>query len=190
MTQPSRVHLTEAERQLREQFEVTKQARRVSPSDARAGAQGGVRQVRLQQLVLPEDERGRMPFTKSQYLIKENPQEIFWERELRKFLRRLSPEHEHRVSAVMVWEWATGLSVADLEAAIKAGTADGKATHRSDLRKLNALLRHYFGKGYMTYIAGRKVPRAYKVRKGYYIKRHRPLSLTLYAEYCEGTLVA
>jgi hypothetical protein len=42
----------------------------------------------------------------------------------------------------------------------------------------------------MTYIAGRKVPKAYTVRPGYYIKRHRPMTLTLYAEFVEGTLVA
>ena len=57
-----------------------------------------------------------------------------------------------------------------------------------DMRHLHRILRFYFGDPYMTYIAGRKVPRAYRVRPGYYIKRHRPMTLTLYAEYCEGTL--
>jgi hypothetical protein len=40
----------------------------------------------------------------------------------------------------------------------------------------------------MTYIAGRKVPNAYRVKPGYYIRRHRPMTLTLWAEYMEGTL--
>jgi hypothetical protein len=181
--------LSEAERLLKESFDPKTSKRRVSPSTATSAVRGS-RQERLDQLVLPDDERGKMPFTKDKFLVKENPQLVFWERELRKFLRRLSPEHSHRVSAVMVFEWATGLSVVDLEATVKNGTVEGKATWRTDLRKLNDLLKYYFGTPGMTYIAGRKVPRAYTVRKGYYITRHRPRSLTLYAEYCEGTLKA
>ena len=57
-----------------------------------------------------------------------------------------------------------------------------------DMRHLHRILRFYFGDPYMTYIAGRKVPRAYRVRPGYYIKRHRPMTLTLYAEYVDGVL--
>ena len=53
---------------------------------------------------------------------------------------------------------------------------------------IHKILKYYFDKPYMTYIMGRKVNKAYKVRPGYYIKRHRPMTLTLYAEYCEGTL--
>jgi hypothetical protein len=40
----------------------------------------------------------------------------------------------------------------------------------------------------MTYIAGRKVTNAFKVRPGYYIRRHRPMTLTLWSEYQAGTL--
>ena len=57
-----------------------------------------------------------------------------------------------------------------------------------DLRKINQVLRFYFDKPYTTYIAGRKVTNAYRVRPGYYIKRHRPCTLTLWAEYTAGTL--
>lgn len=121
-----------------------------------------------------------MPFTKDRYLVKENPQLVQWEREVRKFLRNLTPQHGHRVAAVMIYEWATGIRVADLMARGESPSAD--------LRKLNKILRFYFGKSYMTYIMGRKVPNAYKVRPGYYIRRHRPMTLTLYAEYSEGTL--
>ena len=134
---------------------------------------------RLDSLVVPDGERGKMPFTKQKYLVKENPELVFWERETRKFLRNLSPDHEHRVSASMIYEWATNTRVADLIAA-------GGST--VDLKRINKILTFYFGKPYMTYICGRKVPRAYKVRLGYYITRHRPMTLTLYAEYCEGVL--
>lgn len=121
-----------------------------------------------------------MPFTKDQYLVRSNPQLVQWERETRKFLRNLSPAHGHRVAAVMIYEWATGIRVAELMAA--GGTAS------PDLRKLNKILGFYFGKSYMTYIAGRKIPKAYRVREGYLITRHRPYTLELYAEYAEGTL--
>ena len=121
-----------------------------------------------------------MPFTKDQYLVRENPQLVTWEREVRKFLRRLSPDHGHRISAVMIYEWATGISVKELVE--KGGNAN------SDLRKLNKILRFYFGKAYKTWIMGRQVPNAYRVKPGYYIRRHRPMTLTLYAEYSAGTL--
>ena len=120
-----------------------------------------------------------MPLTKDKYIVKENPHLVQWERETRKFLRKLSPEHGHRVSAAMVFEWATGIQVVDLMA--KGGST-------VDLKRINKVLRFYFGKPYMTYICGRKVPNAFKVPPGWYVKRHRPMTLTLYAEYSEGTL--
>lgn len=146
--------------------------------------------ARLDKLVLPDDERPRMPFTKDKYLVRENPQKVAWEREVRKFLRQLSPAHGHRVAAVMIYEWVTGISVKDaleLAAEAKAAGEDVKGP-AGDLRKINEILRFYFGKSYMTYIMGRKVPTAFRVPPGYYIKRHRPMTLTLYAEYAEGTL--
>jgi hypothetical protein len=121
-----------------------------------------------------------MPLTKDKYLVKENPHLVQWEREVRKFLRNLSPNHGHRVAAVMIYEWATGIKVAELMAA--GGSA------QADLRKINQVLRHHFGKPYMTYIAGRKVPNAFRVPPGWYVRRHRPLTLTLWAEYQAGTL--
>jgi hypothetical protein len=134
----------------------------------------------VDQLVLPDDERARMPFTKDKYLVKENPHLVQWERETRKFLRHLSPQHGHRVAAVMIYEWATGINVAELMA--NGGNAN------LELRKINKCLRFYYGKPYTTYIMGRKINQAYRVRPGYYIRRHRPMTLTLYAEYVAGTL--
>jgi hypothetical protein len=121
-----------------------------------------------------------MPYTKEKYLVKENPHLVQWERVTRQFLRNLTPRHGHRVAAVMVYEWATGIAVKDL-------MAEGGSPN-ADLRKINQILAHYFGKPYMTYIMGRKIPKAYRVKPGYYIKRHRPLTLTLYAEYVSKTL--
>ena len=120
--------------------------------------------------------------TKEKYLVKENPHLVTWEREVRKFLRKLSPQHGHRVSAAMVYEWATGIRIKDLYD--KGGNANG------DLRKINKILAYYFGKPYMTYILGQKVPKAYRVPPGWYVKRHRPMTLTLFHEFSNKTLVA
>ena len=138
---------------------------------------------RVDATVLPDNKRKMMPMTKDDYLIRENPVRISWEREVRKFLRKLSPQHEHRISAVMIYEWATGLRVRDLEAALVKGD---KAPHRSDLRHINAILRGYFGKAYATWIAGRKVPTCYKVPVGWLVYGHRPQTLTLWSEWKSG----
>lgn len=168
--------LSEVERLLKEKFDKEQADKQKLPSDAQEPAGSN----RLDQLILPDDYRPKMPFTKDKYLVRENPNLVAWEREVRKFLRNLSPEHGHRVSSVMVYEWATGIRVKEL--------MDNGGSANTDLRNINKILRYYFGKPYMTYIAGHKVPKAYRVRPGYYIRQHRPMTLTLYSEYSEGTL--
>jgi hypothetical protein len=169
--------LSEAEAAIKKRFskEEASKANRV-PSSARAAANS----ERLDQLILPDSERARMPYTKEKYLVRDNPHLVQWERETRKFLRQLSPRASHRVSAVMIYEWATGINIAQLME--QGGTAS------ADCRKINECLRYYFDKPTMTYIMGRKVPNCFKVREGWYVKRHRPMTLTLYAEYMAGTL--
>lgn len=179
--------LSNAEQELKKRFS-KQEADKTSqlPSDA----EGVAGSSRLDQLVLPDEMRPKMPLTKSKYLVRENPHLVQWEREVRKFLRNLSPDHEHRVSASMIYEWATGLKIAEIMEEETATTHGGKShtTWRGDLRKINKIMSHYFGKPYMTWIAGKKIPKAYKVRAGYYIRRHRPLTLTLWTEYNEGVL--
>jgi hypothetical protein len=169
-----RSHLTAAEEALQKRFQGG--PGRVVPSTARPAASS----TRVDQLTLPDEMRGKMPLTKDKYLVKEDAELVQWEREARKFLRNLTPNHRHRVSAVMIYEWATGQSVAEL-------VAGGGSANR-DLRKLNKILRFYFGRSYSTWIMGRKVPNCYEVKPGYLIKRHRPLTMTLLAEYYEKTL--
>jgi hypothetical protein len=176
-------HLSEIEEELKGRFKKEEADKRRLPSTAAAAPSS----ERIDQLVLPDEMRAKMPFTKDKYLIKENPHLVQWEREVRKFLRNLSPRHGHRIAAVMVYEWATGIDMKDVMADTTP-LGPGKQNWRSDLRKINTVLAHYFGKPYMTWIMGRKVPKAYRVKPGYYIKYHRPLTLTLYAEYVEGTL--
>jgi hypothetical protein len=168
--------LTEVEEYLKSRFQPQEKKRRV-PSTSRAA---GGSTARIDQLVLPDDERAKLPETRDKYLIRENPHLVAWERETRKFLRRLNPDHGHRVSAVMVYEWATGIDVAELY--------ENGGNCNADLRKLNKLLFFYFGKPYMTYILGRKVPKAYRVPPGWYVKRHRPMTLSLYHEFANKTL--
>jgi hypothetical protein len=169
---------------LKERFDKSQADRRRVPSTADAAPAS----ERVDTLVLPDEMRAKMPFTKDKYLIRENPHLVSWEREVRKFLRKLSPDHGHRVSAVMIYEWATGILIADIMRESPERLEPGRQNWRSDLRKLNKILEFYFGKPYMTYIAGRKVPKAYRVKPGTYITRRRPMTLTLYAEYIEGVL--
>ena len=176
MSEAKRDLISEVEEMLGERKKVTDHA--VVPSTA--GTTTG--SDRLDQLLLPDKERGRMPLTKSKYLIRENPHLVQWEREVRKFLRNLSPDHEHRVAAVMVFEWATNIAVADLMAAGKSASPD--------LKKINQILRHYSGqeKGYKTWIAGRPVAQAYRIRQGFLVTRKMPMTLELYVEWKNGVL--
>jgi len=124
-----------------------------------------------------------MPLTKGRFLVREDPELVLWERETRKFLVNLSLANNHRVAAVMVYEWATGIKIAELVA------SGGSAS--PELRKINRVLRHYFlkyGKPYATWICGRQVKQAFKVPRMYYITRHVPMTMELYAEFLEGTL--
>jgi hypothetical protein len=175
--------LSEAEEELRRRFNRVQADRQRLPSTAAAARSSN----RIDQLTLPDEMRAKMPFTKDKFIVKENPHLVEWEREVRKFLRNLSPEHDHRVTAVMVFEWATGLMVKELMLSGEK-PQPGKQTWQSDIRKLNKILSWYFGKPYMTWIMGRKVGKAYRVKKGFFIRRHRPMTLTLYAEYAEGVL--
>ena len=177
--------LSEAEVVLRERF-LKDRVHRALPSSAKPMSPS----ERVETLVLPDELRAKMPLTKSKYLARENPHLVHWEREVRKFLRQLSPEHEHRVSAVMIYEWATGISVAEIMKMpiVRKPGQPWAPTWRTDLRKIDKVLTYYYGKPYSTYIAGHKVPKAYKVKRGYYITRHRPMTLTLWTEYNEGVL--
>lgn len=176
--------LSAAEEELKSRFDKEVADKRRLPSTAADAAVS----ARIDQLVLPDEMRARMPITKDKYVVRENPHLVQWEREVRKFERKLSSDHGHRISAAMIYEWATGMLVTDLQAMAPERMPPGKQNWRSDLRKINKILEWYFGKPYSTWICGRKVPKTYRVRPGYYITRHRPMTLTLYVEYIEGVL--
>lgn len=177
--------LTATEVELKKRFDKKEADKRRLPSNAADSAPS----PRLDQLFLPDDMRPKMPLTKSKYIVRENAHLVAWEREVRKFLRKLTPEQEHRVSAVMIYEWATGIRIVDIaNDPARMNPNHPHVTWRSDLRKINTIMRFYFGKSYMTHICGKKVYNCYTVRVGYYIKYHRPMTLTLWAEWTEGVL--
>ena len=178
--------MTNTQPDLLSEVESILQQPKAPPAESLAGipsnAQPPSGSEQVEKLVLPVQDRPKMPYTKDKYIVREDPHLVAWERETRLFLRHLSPRHGHRVSAVMVYEWATGDNVARIMA------SGGQPS--PELRKISKVLRHYFGKPYSTWIMGRKVPRAYKVPSGYYIKRHRPLTLELWFEYQQKVLEA
>jgi len=147
----------------------------------------------VEALVLPEESRGRMPFTRDAFVINENPARVEWERQVRKFLVRLNSDFGHRITAPMIYEWTTGIKIKDLQVAEgvdptnwHGGAHLGSANMH--LRHINAILFEYFGKPYKTTIMGRQVGKAYTVKPGFRIKIKKPICLTLWPEWDEGTL--
>ena len=155
----------------------------------------------VKDLVLPEEDRGMMPLTKEELVLSENPLRVEWEREVRKFLKRLSTRTSHRITAVMVYEWATGIKVKDLLEADKQARKDlidaggQQYTRKTNagnlnmhLRHINWVLREYFGQPRKTKIAGRDVGRAYKVRHEFRVELKKPANITLWPDWDAGTL--
>jgi len=188
-----RTPVSDLEKQLQAQFDPA-HLRRFSST-----ATDAAKSEYVQELVLPDDKRGMMPYTKSDLVISENPLRVEWEKEVRKFLGRLSTHTSHRVTAPMIYEWATGIKIADILAAdqakeqlteptpgTKAQTEQGKLNVH--LRAINFVLGAYFGKPYKTKIMGREVGRAYTVRAEFRVKLKKPANMTLWPEWAEGTL--
>ena len=147
----------------------------------------------VKDLVVADDERGRMPYTKESLVVSENPVRVEWEREVRKFLGKLSRHTSHRISAPMIYEWATNIKIADLLKEDEINPpAEGERSNKGNLnvhlRHINWVLRAYFGKPYKTKIMGREVGRAYTVRQDFRVDRKKPANLTLWPEWDEGTL--
>ena len=147
----------------------------------------------VRELARPVENRGRIPLTRDAFVIAENPARVEWERQVRIFLSKLSYESGHRVTAPMIFEWTTGIRIADL---VKAEGVDpahwrGGATRGSanmHLRHINWVLKEYFGQPHATTIAGRSVGKAYSVRKYFKVKDKKPANLTLIPDWEAGTL--
>ena len=185
--------VSELERELQAQFDPA--ARQRFTSTARTAA----RSEYVEKLVLPEEERGLMPYTKEDFVISENPLRVEWEKEVRKFLSKLTTHTSHRITAAMIYEWATGISIEKMLAADKIGellTEEAESVRAQTnagrlnvhLRHINWILREYFGKPYKTKIMGREVGRAYTVRREFRVRLKKPANMTLWPEWAEGTL--
>lgn len=145
-------------------------------------------------LVLPPESRGRLPYSREDFVIEENPARVEWERQVRIFLSRLNTtDHGHRVTAPDIYEWTTGIKIADLAEAEGVADKDARGggnagSANMHLRHINAILREYFGQPYKTTILGRPVGKAYKVRKSFRVKLKKPACLTLLPDWENGTL--
>jgi len=145
----------------------------------------------LKQLLVDRKARDRMPLTREKFVIKEDPELVQWEREVRLFLSQLSQTSAHRISAVMIFEWATGISVTDHLADGRKNKGRPKKSELrvlGHLRAINKLLTAYFGQSYKTQIANRPIGKAYRKPVGWAIREHRPITITLYAEWLTKTL--
>lgn len=193
MATDPRTPVSDLERELQAQFDPAKSQR--FTSTAREAAKSEY----VGELVLPEGSRGLLPYTKSEFIIAENPLRVEWEKEVRKFLQKLTTHTSHRVTAPMIYEWATGIKIVDLLAADEEGEVltEEAAGLRSKtnagrlnvhLRHINWVLREYFGKPYKTKIMGREVGKAYTVRQEFRVKLKKPANMTLWPEWSEGTL--
>ena len=197
MAVPQYNEMSDIERELQARFDKANALRFSSTAGKAAESEYGA------ELMLPEGDRGPIPFTKEELMITENPLRVQWEREVRKFLKLLTNHTSHRITAPMIYEWATGIKIKDLEATDKEAaekgvqqSSDGEDGPRTEMGKLNVHLRHinwvlreYFGKPYRTKIMGRDVGRAYTVRQEFKVARKKPACMTLWPEWYDGTLV-
>jgi len=174
-------------KQLQEQFNPENLSRFTSTATAADRAED------VERLMLPEEQRGRIPLTRSDYVLREDPRRVEWEREVRKFLAKLNGDFGHKVTAPMIYEWATGVKLSDLTRAEgvdpnnwRGGARWGSANVH--LRHINWVLKEYFGDPYKTTILGRHVGRAYTVRPAFKVAKKKPANLTLLPEWNEGTL--
>jgi len=150
----------------------------------------------VRQLIMSKSNRGRVPLTRTDFVVTENPARVEWEREVRNFLRELRPGTRyrgHKVNAPMVFEWVTGKTIKQIQEEEKVDTTmtrGGQATGSANmhLRHINVILKEYFGEPRKTTILGRPVGKAYDVPKGFRTERRKPMCLTLWPEYDDGVL--
>lgn len=133
----------------------------------------------LSDRLLPLHERGEV-INKSAIYITENEDLVEWELQIRTYLNQLAKGRKHAVAGPLIWEWATGKSVAEEHA------AGNRKAYAGDLRKINKVLRSYFGKPYATFINGRKFPRAYRISQHFIVKRKAPMCASLYLQWKDG----
>lgn len=122
----------------------------------------------------------KMPEQKKNFIVDEDERLLYWDRQVRAYVEdRVSPKHSYRITARMVFERA-GHSFDP--------TPGSHGAHNQEFKRINRILRHYFGNSYVSFIEGRKQHNVYKIKPGCYIRRLEPLALTLYIEWLNGTI--
>lgn len=117
-----------------------------------------------------------LPENRSDYLIEEDEVLVFWEREVRRYLSiHVAPSTATRLVAPEIYAWSQG--------GMPGGERRQGGVVNPELRRINKVLRHYFGPSFKSFIAGKQYPNVYRVHKGFYLQHKPPLTLTLYAEY-------
>lgn len=133
----------------------------------------------LEQRLIPLNQREKIVSRDTVY-ITEDDDLVEWELQVRAYLGKLAKGRKHSVAAPLIWEWATGRSVAEEHA------AGNRTAYTKDLRRINTILRSYFHKPYATYINGRKFPRAYRVSKHFIVTRKAPHCVSLNLQWKDG----
>lgn len=116
-------------------------------------------------------------------MIGEDEDLVEWERVVRDYLNQLPNGRHNRVTGILIWEWATGKSTSE---AHKKGES---TLYLRDIRRINKILRSYFGDSRQTFINGRKFSRVFDMRKGFIVDRKAPHCLSLYLEWKRGAKV-
>lgn len=130
---------------------------------------------RLQDLIQPPEKRS-LPDTREYTLINEDEELLQWERLTRQFLYSLPSTRDHRVTAQMIWDYATTNAEYDPQ----------DPDFRRDLRKIRKVMRGYFGKSYQSTIRGVKSKEVWRVRRGFLVYRKAPITMSLYLEWKKG----
>jgi len=147
-------------------------------------------------IIIPRSQRGRMPLSREDFAVAENPALVEWEREVRWYIRNLRPSTRvkgHKINAVMIFETVTGKTIREIQEEEqvdkdnwRGGAANGSANMH--LRHINKILKEYFGEPRKTTILGRPVGKAYDVHKGFRIYRKKPYCIQLWPEFEAGVL--
>lgn len=133
-------------------------------------------------LAAPED-RGKILHTSTEYAVRDNPFQVEVERAVRQALGTLTTYRDHILLPDQVFENLTQLTPAQFR------EAHGDSLFNKFNRAMHRYLKFYLGKPRSTHYMGKKVHRAYTVKKNFRIRYRAPQNLSLQYEFRKGELV-
>lgn len=145
-------------------------------------------------LTRPDKSRAKkigvvLPERRDFYIIEDDNSLVFWERAVRRYVNTVAnTKGGDRVAAPIIFDWAMGYQEIGATPAKNGKTELHRAKGSGgvvnpELRRINKILRHYFGEPYRTFMHGRQYPNCYRIPRGYYIRYKAPMTLTLYSEF-------